>query len=144
MDQTTSSDRDENLGRDPATRAFDFSSDALLLVDPHADRIVDANAAAGRLLGYDRALLLEMRFSALHPGQRPALIVFTQAALAKGSYWTHSLAPRHALDKELKLEYAATRMPGDPGPLLLLTLSDLNERRRRVVDAAAEDFMRGG
>ena len=52
---------------------------------PHADEIVDANPAACRLLGYDRALLRETRFSALHAGQVPALIVFTQAVLAKGA-----------------------------------------------------------
>ena len=47
--------------------------------------IVDANPAACTLLGYDRALLRETRISALHAGQLPALIVFTQAVLAKGA-----------------------------------------------------------
>src|SRR5262245_46743299 len=144
MERIANQARDEFLGTSPGARAFEFSSDAMLVVDPHADRIVDANVAAGRLLGYDRALLREMSFSALHPGQLPALIVFSQAALAKGSYWTHSLAPRHAAGKEVKLEYVAALMPAEPEPLLLLTLSDLNERRRRVVDAAAADHMRGG
>ena len=68
--------------------AFDYLIEPTLLLDPHADQVVDANPAACALLGYDRALLRQTRISALHPGQVPALIVFTQAVLDKGSYWT--------------------------------------------------------
>ena len=67
-----------------------------LLLDPHADLILDANPAACTLLGYDRALLRQTKVSALHTGQLPALIVFTQAVLDKGAYWTNALTPRHA------------------------------------------------
>ncbi|MBX9709566.1 MAG: sigma 54-interacting transcriptional regulator [Xanthobacteraceae bacterium] len=124
---------------------FDFSAAPLLLLDPNADQIVEANPAACALLGYDRALLRQMQISALHAGQLPALIVFTQAVIAKGSYWTRSLTPRHAAGKELRLEYAGSLVPrADDGPLVLLTISDLEERERRSVDAAADDYMRGG
>ena len=39
--------------------------------------------------------------TALHPGQLPALIVFTEAVMAKGEYWTRGLNPRHAAGREL-------------------------------------------
>ncbi len=81
---------------DLRTIAFDYSVEPTLLLDPHADQIIDANPAACTLLGYDRALLRQIKISALHAGQVPALIVFTQAVLAKGSYWTNTLTPRHA------------------------------------------------
>ncbi|HEY0220043.1 MAG TPA: sigma 54-interacting transcriptional regulator [Afipia sp.] len=128
-----------------ADSTFDFSAAPLLLLDPKADQIVEANPAACALLGYDRALLRQMKISALHVGQLPQLIVFTQAVMAKGSYWTHTLSPRHAAGKELRLEYAGSLVPRtDCEPLMLLTISDLDERQRRSVDAAADDFMRGG
>src|SRR4029079_10290698 len=83
-----------NLGstaapQDPDLRAaaFEFGIEPTLLLDPHADLILDANPAACTLLGYDRALLRQTRVSALHTGQLPALIVFTQAVLDKGAYW---------------------------------------------------------
>ena len=38
----------------------------------------------------------------------------------------------------------ARLLPGDGRSLVLLTMSDLDARRRRYVDAAAEDHMRGG
>ena len=76
--------------------AFEFAIEPTLLIDPHADQILDANPAACTLLGYDRALLRQTKVSTLHSGQLPALIVFTQAVLDKGAYWTNALTPRHA------------------------------------------------
>jgi PAS domain S-box-containing protein len=125
---------------------FEASPQATLLIEPNADRIVDANPAACRLLGYDRALLRSLTFSALHPGQLPALVVFTQAVQAKGTYWTHTLSARDAAGHELALEYEASMLTrtGDPAPRLLLIMTDLAERRRRAADAEADLAMRGG
>ncbi len=133
-------------GRDFDVRgaAFDFASEPMMLIDPHGDRIVDANPAVCTLLGYDRALLLQMKISALHAGQVPALIVFTQAVFDRGSFWTTSLTPRHAAGNELRLEYTGSLIPQDGTPLVLLAMSDLEQRRRRQVDATAEGHMRGG
>ena len=124
--------------------AFDFLIDPALLIDPQSDRLVDANAAACALLGYDRSLLLATKPSALHGQQLPTLVVFTQAVIAQGSYRSTALTPRHATGKKLSLEYAATLVPRDGTQLILLTMSDLDQRRRRTIDAAAEDHMRGG
>lgn len=122
---------------------FEASVQSMLVLDPTEDRIVDANPAACRLLGYDRALLRSLKISALHPGQLPALIVFTEAVLAKGSFWTHTLSVRHAAGRELSLEYEGTVLPGESRRLLLV-MSDLDERRRRAVDTEAAMYVRGG
>jgi len=132
------------LSASTASSAFDFSVEPLLLLDPKADQIVDANPAACTLLGYDRNLLRQMKISALHAGQLPALIVFTQAVFAKGAYWTRSLIPRHAAGTELRVEYTGSVIPNGESQLVLLAISDLDDRQRRAVDAAAEDYMRGG
>src|SRR3954453_7782374 len=128
----------------PQAAAFEFAIEPTLLLDPHADLILDANPAACALLGYDRALLRQTKVSTLHAGQVPALIVFTQAVLDKGAYWTNALTPRHATGQPLRLEYSGSRVPFDGRSLMLLTMSDLEQRRRRYVDAAAEDHMRSG
>ena len=78
------------LSIDPRVAAFEFSVEPTLLLDPHGDQIIDANPAACTLLGYDRALLRQTRVSALHAGQLPALIVFTQAVLAQGRLLDHA------------------------------------------------------
>jgi PAS domain S-box-containing protein len=118
----------------------------MLVVEPNENRVVDANRAACRLLGYDRELLRSLKFTDLHPGQRPALIVFTQAIMAKGSFWSHSLSARHAAGHELALEYEASVIsdPGEASSRFLLIMTDLAERRRRTADAEADLAMRGG
>ena len=129
---------------DPRVAAFESSVEATLLVDPCGDQIIDANPAACTLLGYDRALLRQTRASTLHAGELSALTVFTQAVLHKGAYWTTALTPRHATGQTLRLEYAGCVLPHDGRTLVQLTLTDLEARRRRNVDAAAEDHMRSG
>lgn len=123
---------------------FEQCVQPLLVLDPVADRIVDANPAACRLLGYDRALLRTIIFSALHPGQLPALIVFTEAVLAKGSFWTRGISARDAAGNELSVEYSGSVLANEPGPLVLLTISDLGERKRRDAGAEADLYVRGG
>jgi len=123
---------------------FERCVQPLLVFDPVADIVVDANPAACRLLGYDRALLRSLKFSALHPGRLPALIVFTDAVLAKQAFWTRGLSVRHAAGNELKLEYAGSVLAREPETLILLTLTDLEEHTRRELDAEADLYVRGG
>ncbi len=136
-----------DLSGDADLRAAAFGSlpDAALLLDPAADRIVDANAAACALLGHDRADLLAVRISALHEAKQfPALIVFTQAVLDRGAYWSHALTPLHASGAALRVEYAGRRLDHHGRTLVLLTMSDLEQRHRRHVDAAADDYIHDG
>ncbi|MFZ5737620.1 MAG: sigma 54-interacting transcriptional regulator, partial [Pseudomonadota bacterium] len=104
----------------------------------------DANRAACDLLGYDYDTLLRTRFSTLHGAQLPALVVFTQAVFAKGTYWSHALTPTDGGGTQLRLEYAGKHLSYRDRSLLLLTMSDLEQRRRRYVDAVADDYMRDG
>ncbi len=116
-----------------------------MLLDPAADLVLDANAAACALLGCERTALAGSSITALHPGQRPALIVFSQAVLHKGRYWTHTLSPRHDGGRTLRVEYSGSAVPGEGSrDAILLLIADLDQRRRRAVDSEAETFVRGG
>lgn len=123
--------------------AFERSHEAMLILDPMADRIIGANVGAADLLDVDRAELMEIRVSALHPGQLGALIVFTQAVLAKGRWWTHALTPSRGTGRPRRLEYGASLLTVDP-PIMLVTLSDLDEREHRRVDLEAKGPMQAG
>jgi formate hydrogenlyase transcriptional activator len=125
-----------------ADPVFEGAPQAMLVIDPAADRVLDANPAACRLFGYDRAALTQARVTDLHPAQRPDLIVFSQAVLQKGRWWTRGLTPRHATGRELKVEYVGAAFGNDGR--LLLTATDLEELRRRNVDAEADYYVRGG
>jgi PAS domain S-box-containing protein len=122
---------------------FEANPDAMLVLDPQEDRIVDANPAAARMLGHPRPSLRGARASALYPGQRAALTVFTEAALAQGQWWTQDLSPRHASGGDLRVEAAAFPLPGAP-TRLLVTLTDPDATRRRQVDGEADAYMRAG
>src|SRR5262245_2716551 len=122
-------------------RIFEASAEPMMVLDPAADRILDANPAACRLLGHGRGAVREMRITALHPGQLPALIVFTEAVLAKGEFRTRGLKPRHETGHELAVEYAGSRV-GDGDLLLIMT--DLTAQRRRAVESEADLYVRGG
>ena len=118
---------------------------ALLTVDPDSDRIVGANPACEALFGAADGALDGARFSALHPGQLPALIVFCEAVLTLGRYWTRGLSPRHASGAALEVEYRGDRIIGEDGrPLLLFTVLDLAEQARHATDAAASRFQESG
>ncbi len=128
----------------PFGPAFDAAPEAVLVIDLESARIRAANPAACALLGFEPAALTALTVFDLHPGQTPAVIVFTQAVLEKGAYWTRALAAQHAAGHLLTLEAAGTLMRLGGQRLLMLTLSDLDARRRRDLDADAETFMREG
>lgn len=130
------------LASETVDPVFEGAPQAMLVIDPAHDRVLDANPAACRLFGYDRETLCATLVTALHPAQRPALIVFSQAVLQKGRWWTRDLVPRHATGRELKVEYVGAPFGADGR--LLLTATDLEELRRRNVDSEADYYVRGG
>ena len=62
-----------------------------ILVHPKTDSIVFANDAAAKLLGRSIDALISLKMSALHKGQVPSLVVFSEAALYHGFAWTRGL-----------------------------------------------------
>jgi PAS domain S-box-containing protein len=123
---------------------FQAAAEPMLVINPAADLIRDANPAACRLLGHDRAALRAMRVTALHPGQLPALIVFSDGVLAKGEYRTRGLKPHHASGRELLVECAGSRLGDGAAPDILLIVSDLAALRKRETDTEADLYVRGG
>jgi PAS domain S-box-containing protein len=118
--------------------------DAALAVDVVSGRILVANEQARRLFAEPGADLVGASIISIFPGQAPALTVFTEAVIHKGSYWTRSLAPLRADRTKVHVECIGTRLLTEPDPSILLTVYDLDLRHRRDLDAEAEDYVRGG
>ena len=63
---------------------FEDSNDAVFITDPGEDRILDANAAASRLLGYTREEFMVTPISEIHPHELPRMRAFLEVALRDG------------------------------------------------------------
>jgi PAS domain S-box-containing protein len=115
-----------------------------LLIHPKSDRIVFANQAAANLLGRSIEALLATSMSALHKGQVPSLVVFSEAAFYNGFAWTRGLDLTRPDGTELKLEHEARPLMLEGEEYLTVTISDLDARHRRDVDSEADDYLREG
>ena len=125
-------------------RLFELHPDALLVFDPFADRILEANGRACVLLGRDREQLLATPPSALHRGERGALVVFTQMVLERGEGWSRALTCARPDGTRVTLEYSARRIADNGQTLLLVNARDLAELRRREDRFDADDYVRRG
>jgi PAS domain S-box-containing protein len=86
------------LGPSDAQRSldelFEDANDAVFVTDPGEDRILDANAAASRLLGYTREEFMVTPISQIHPHELPRMRAFLEVALRDGVNWTIEMACR--------------------------------------------------
>lgn len=73
-------------------RVLDRSTEAIVLVEPREDRIVDANSTACSMLGYTRGELLQTRVSQMHPNDMALLIGFSESVSRVGHGWTQDLS----------------------------------------------------
>ena len=87
---------------------FDHSNDAIFVIDPAADRIVDANPRACAMLGYSRVELLSLPVSAIHPNEMAVLQAFAQSVFDNGRGWTDELTCRTKLGDILPAEMSAS------------------------------------
>lgn len=124
--------------------AFEQASEAMLILDPVGDRIVQANAAASRLLGYAHEELVGMAVTELHPDQRPGLIVFTESVIERGRGWTNAIRLRRRDGSLLLPEYSAAAYRLRGRTYLVAVLRDPGERERREARAEADAYIRRG
>ncbi|MFW6296626.1 MAG: PAS domain S-box protein [Halothece sp.] len=73
-------------------KIFEYSNDAILVLDPQQDCILEANPKATQMLGYSRKELLNsIDISNIHPDEMPQLSAFSQAVVSQGYGWTNEL-----------------------------------------------------
>lgn len=123
---------------------FDQNPDALLLVDPFTDAFLAANARACQLLRWPLEQLMAMRPSALHVGERGALVVFTQEVLEDGEAWARGLGCQAGDGTRILVEYRARRLDLHGRLCLLIAVRDMASQRRREARSDADDYVRSG
>ncbi|MEB0041143.1 MULTISPECIES: sigma 54-interacting transcriptional regulator [unclassified Pseudomonas] len=123
---------------------FEHCAEAIVLLNPYADRFGDLNVAACKLLGYPRQELLALPVSKLFGHQLADLIVFTQAVLDKGQGWSDELSCNCKTGERIELEISATTLQIKGEQQLILVLRELSQQKYQRDQAHTERTMRGG
>ena len=87
---------------------FEQSNDAIFLLDPTNEEILDVNPKACRILGYAREELLKLPISAIHPNEVHRMREFWGSVLKDGQGWTEDLTCTTIRGQSLAVEISAS------------------------------------
>ena len=124
-------ERELRQSEDRLRKIFDHSNDAILLLNPEEDRILQVNARACQMLGYSQEELLSLPVSAIHANDMPKLLAFTQKVRQWGHGWIGELICKTKAGHSLTTEISASTFPreDDSGPANLIAMvRDVTER----------------
>ena len=116
-------------------RLFADSSEPIFVVDPLANRIVDANPAACHMLGYTREELLATPVSRIHPAEMPQLRAFVRDVIRDRQGWTIKLTCRTKSGTFLPTEMALLAVDGGGRVYIFGFVRDRSEHRHPEPEA---------
>jgi PAS domain S-box-containing protein len=128
MTQTLTAERRRGPG---AFRSvFEEHSEALFVVDPEHDEILDANPPACATLGYSREELLATPLSVVHPEEMPRFVAFMGSATPGGTTWDgdHFTCTRRD-GTTFPAQFAPTRVHYGQRPAVLVHMRPLAPQR---------------
>ena len=111
-------------------KIFDHSNDAIFVMDPAQDKILDVNSTACDMLGYSRNELLSTPISAIHPNEMPQLLAFAESVFEKGSGWTDELTCLPKSGETLPAEISASVFDMGGTRCVLALVRNIAERKR--------------
>lgn len=137
---------------DKFQRIFNHSNDAIIIIDPVEDKILDANTSAGKLLGYSRTELFTKGISDIHPNEMDAFKKFADKIINEKRGWTDELSCLTKSGTLIPTEISASviEMEGKVRIIALIrditarkeaekTLKEINEQlENRVAERTAE------
>jgi PAS domain S-box-containing protein len=110
-------------------KIFEHSNDAIYLIDPESDLILDVNPTACLMLGYSHAELLALDVSAIHPDEMPQLRAFVRSVQASGRGWTNELSCRTKSGHFLPVEISASVVEIEQRTCMIAMVRDTTERK---------------
>jgi len=123
---------------------FQHANDAIFLVDPKHDRIIDANARASEMLEYSHEELLATPMSTIQPEEMDRAMAFAEQVFAEGSGWTDELTCTTRSGHAVSAEISASLFTRGGKSYMLAIVRDISERRqmermlRAIVKSAEE------
>jgi len=111
-------------------KIFEHSNDAIFVVDPAVDRILDVNPRACSLLGYAREELLSTPVTAIHPDEIPQFLAFAQSVFETGQGWTNELSCLTKSGITVPAEISASVIEMGGRACLIAMVRDITDRKR--------------
>ena len=118
-------------GEDLLRKVFIYSNDAIFVLDPLGDRILDANPKACAMLDYSRDEMLSTPISAIHPHEIPQLQSFVRSVRSEGFGWTDQLSCRAKTGRFLSAEISAASVEIAGLSGIVAIIHYVNERHAR-------------
>ena len=109
---------------------FEHSNDAIFIVDPERDAILDVNGKVARMLGYSRNELLRLPLSAVHPDEMPKFLSFARSVLDHGTGWTDELSCVTKCGDRVAAEISASAIDLGARTGVIAMARDVTERKR--------------
>jgi PAS domain S-box-containing protein len=110
-------------------KIFEHSNDAVFLLEPAHNLIIDANSRACEMLGYSREELLTIGVTAIHPDEMPDLIAFAESVFNRGHGWTNELTCTTKVGRVLPAEMSASIVNIEGQECMISIVRDMTERR---------------
>ncbi|MCH8310626.1 MAG: GAF domain-containing protein, partial [Chloroflexi bacterium] len=110
-------------------KIFDHSNDAILIINPGNDEIIDFNAQACTLLGYSKEELESIRVSDIHPYDMDKLIKFGEAVVEIGHGWTDQLTCCTKSGTPVASEISASAIDIGGSASLIVMIRDVTQRK---------------
>jgi len=111
-------------------KIFNHSNDAIFIIDPSQDRILEANPKACQMLHYSREELLSTSISAVHPDEMPRLLAFAQTVFEQGSGWTDELSCLTKTGEALPAEISASVIEIGDKHCVIAMVREVTKRKR--------------
>ncbi|HRY16051.1 MAG TPA: sigma 54-interacting transcriptional regulator [Candidatus Competibacteraceae bacterium] len=116
---------------------FTYSNDAIFVIDPAQDQIIEANPRACAMLGYSREELLTTPISGVHPNEMSRMLAFAMTVLNDGHGWTNELSCLTKNGQFLPAEISASVIEIEGRSCIIAMVRDVAERRR--MEAALQE-----
>lgn len=129
-EKTTTGGGLTRAGDELLRKIFNYSNDAIFVIDPERDQIVEVNPRACNLLGYSRDELLSMPISAIHSREMPRLLAFARSVFEEGQGWTNELTCLTKTGFNLPSEISASVIEMGGRKCLIAFVRDISERKR--------------
>ncbi|NBC16422.1 MAG: PAS domain S-box protein [Bacteroidetes bacterium] len=110
-------------------KVFEHSNDAIFIIDPAEDAILEANPKACRLLGYEYEALLQQPISVIHADEMDQLRAFAERVFEDGHGWTDVLTCHTKTGECLPAEISASVMEWEGRTCLLALVRNVAPRR---------------